>query len=79
MTYPSTASGNNAIISLPVGVPNQLYAKTAGPVIGVATGGTIQAIPNTSTAQFVNGLGLNNIDSQFSTKTITFNMWYPAN
>jgi hypothetical protein len=81
LTYPSTASSATAAFSLPVAVPNQNYASLNGTnATGLGVNGVVvQAIKNTSTAQFLESNGVTyEENSALSAKTITFVLIYPA-
>lgn len=81
LTYPTTVSASNAAISLPVAVPNQTYAGVPGTVVGNSTGVTgavVKAVPNTTTAVFVNNAFVATPNSTLSLKPLTFFMQYPV-
>lgn len=80
LTYPSTADGSNAKISLPVAVPNQTYAVVqSGTVVGAAVGTAfMKTVQGASAAAMVTGANVAVVNSSFSAKTITFIIIYPA-
>ena len=79
LTYPSTVDTSQAKISLPVAVPNQLYAAASGFCIDTFGADVIQAIPNTSTAAIlVQGSGAARTNANESLKAIKVNIVYPA-
>ncbi len=78
LTYPSTADGTAAKISLPVAVPNQAYAtvtSTAG--IVTISGDFLKTVINSSTATFQTAAGAT-LNSTLSLKVVTFMLIYPA-
>ena len=79
LTYPSTVNASNAIISLPVAVPNQTYARIYGSNIGVGANIGLETVPNSSTAAIVtssNGVGVTN--ATLTLKVLNFLITYPA-
>jgi hypothetical protein len=77
-TYPSTASSANAIVSLPVFVPNQTYAGVYSSVVGAGNNIFFKTVPNTSTMAAINAAGTATINSVLSSKVISFIIIYPA-
>lgn len=77
LTYPATADGSNAKISLPVTVPNQPYAGIDGTAIN-GINAYIKAVVNSSTAAFVTNVGVGVTNVSLTAKTITFMLVYPA-
>lgn len=81
LTYPSTANGSNAVISLPVAVPNQNYAVLKGPPIDspTITNIILETVKNTSTASI---LAVNTnvalVNSTLSLAVVNFIISYPA-
>ena len=83
ISYPSTASGANALISLPVAVPNHGTFCSGVPFnVGggvLALGAATCAITNTSTAGFYSlANGNRTANSTLSAGTFTFSLTYPA-
>ena len=79
LTYPTTASGANAVISgLPVPVPNADYGRQQSFVTSVANTCFLTQ-PNTSTASLVNcQTSAAILNSSLSTAKINFQFRYPA-
>jgi len=77
LTYPSTASSANAIISLPVAVPNQNYAVVQSCDLG-SLSGVLQTVKNTSTAAIITNTGTPQTNATASLKQINFMLVYPA-
>lgn len=82
LTYPSTADGTSAKISLPVAVPNQAYAVVSSGEIGAPSasglGAVLNTVQNTSTAAVFSNAGAAVINSTLSLKKINFMLIYPA-
>lgn len=80
LTYPATSDSHEAAISLPVAVPNQSYAATAGLMWGAAASGStmIRAVPNSSTAALFGTNNSTQTNANLSGKTLTFSLLYPA-
>jgi hypothetical protein len=80
LTYPTTADGSAAKISLPVAVPNQAYAAVDGaPVFDGTNNVVLKTVINTQTAAFfVSGTGAAVLNSSLSTKVLNFMLVYPA-
>lgn len=78
-TYPVTVSASNAIISLPVAVPNQSYAVVYGTNLGVGTNALPETVKNSSTMVVVTAAGVAVPNSTLSTKVINVLMIYPSN
>jgi hypothetical protein len=82
LTYPVTADGNSAGITLPVNVPNVGYAQ--GPsIIATSVAATVvmgQPTQNTNKLLFYNAIAFSGAitNAQLSTKTIQFIVSYPA-
>jgi hypothetical protein len=79
LTYPSTADGTNAKISLPVPVPNQSYLANSSILGSIQDYLKPTQNSNPGTASVVTNIGAAVINSTLSTKQITFMMIYPAN
>lgn len=77
LTYPTTADGSNAKISLPVAVPNQPYASVFGTADG--QGQFIKTVINSSIAAIQTAGGVAATNATLSTKIINFFIVYPAN
>jgi hypothetical protein len=80
LTYPATANGNGASISLPVSVPNQSYAVIPGEVVsGSATAGIkIVAVQNSSNAVFKTTANANVTNANLTGQFVNFHLMYPA-
>ena len=77
ITYPVTASGAGALISLPIAVPNETYAGVVGTaIVGGVTGFAIATQPGTSTAKILNASGAMT-NANLSAATIQFFLTYP--
>ena len=76
LTYPTTADGSSAKISLPVAVPNQPYASVFGTADG--QGHFIKTVINSSTASIQSAGGALTTNAVLSTKIINFFIVYPA-
>lgn len=78
LTYPATADGAAASISVPVAVPNHSYAAVPGTLLlSGNTGSAIQTVQNTSAAAFAGAAGaLTN--ANLSGKILKFSLIYPA-
>jgi hypothetical protein len=81
LSYPATANGADAAISLPVAVPNQNYAQAPGAVMTTAGGVALVLVPvkNTATAAMRNaGNGNAVANASLSGAAISFSLAYPA-
>ena len=79
LTYPVTANGSNAIISMPVAVPNQSYASSPCAVFSTAVAGLLLVTQiNTTTAAFKTDVSGAVLNSSLSTAVIAFMCQYPA-
>jgi hypothetical protein len=79
LTYPTTVDGSNALISVPIPVPNHPYAQAISQLaVAGVTGGAIITLQNTSEAGFITPTGVQSKNSDFSGKTIVFSVIYPA-
>lgn len=76
LTYPTTADGSSAKISLPVAVPNQPYASVFGTADG--QGHFIKTVINSSTASMQSAGGVLTTNANLSAKTINIFVVYPA-
>lgn len=77
LTYPSTVSASNAVISVPVAVPNQPYAASPGILTGVGNF-ALMPVPNSSTAKIINLTGIAQTNVTMSLKAVNFVLLYPA-
>ena len=78
LVYPTTADGLQAIISLPLGVANQLYARgLSASVVGGPPGLLIVPGMGTGNATFVVGTTVQ-INANFSASRLHFIVIYPA-
>lgn len=80
LTYPVTANGNNAAITLPIAVPNQAYAVvpgSAGANAGPA-GLYLRSVQNASSATFRVTPGGAVTNATLSAAVIAFMLIYPA-
>jgi hypothetical protein len=76
LTYPSTADGSNSLISLPVAVPNQQYARSPGNASAGNNQLGILPFFGSSTAAFNNASGRVS-NSSLSTAVVNFSLFYP--
>lgn len=77
LTYPATASGAAAKISLPVAVPNQNYARSPSAAFGPVAGLTLRALQNQSVAAF-EAAAAAVTNATLSGTIINFMLHYPA-
>ena len=80
ITYPTTATGAYATISLPVAVPNRsnFCGTFSWNGTSLATGGIPCAIKNTSTASFFTSAGTQQTNAGVSGAVYSFTISYPA-
>ena len=78
LTYPSTADTHDAIISLPVAVPNQSYAVITSVLAAGSNNAKIHTVQNSSTAAITGPAGAALTNAGISAVTLNFMLIYPA-